>query len=235
MLAWPCRCACNICGWRGRRFLTSGHHAFTLCPCCGSRIRHRLIAAALTRHPIATRVPLESGRVLHVSPEYCLSLVLRPRARNYVRADWATSDCDVRQDITRMPFRDGAFDVVIACDTLEHVADDRLAVQECRRVLAPGGITILTVPQSDEAYATYEDRTLISPEDRAATYGQHDHVRNYGADFANRVASEGFRVTCVDASSFDADYGAAHVLRPPVRAQDPWGWNDRRVYFAERA
>jgi SAM-dependent methyltransferase len=233
LLAWPRRRRCNICGWRGRRFLTY-RHPFVLCPQCGSQIRHRLITAALRHHPIGRRTRIEGARILHVSPEYCLGLVLRPRARQYVRADWATADCDVRQDITRMPFRGEAFDTVVVCDTLEHIADDRRAIDECRRVLVPGGVAILTVPQSDDRLDTHDDPAIATEEARTVHYGQFDHVRNYGADFGDRVAAAGFRVTCVEASAFDPEHVTEHVLRPPVPLNDVWGWNNRRVYFAER-
>jgi SAM-dependent methyltransferase len=232
LLAWPGRRACNICGWRGRRFLTY-LHPFVLCPSCGSQIRHRLIAAALAHHAAGAGLPLDGGRVLHVSPEYCLGLVLRPRARQYVRADWATCDADVRQDLTRLPFADGVFDVLVACDVLEHIADDRAALSECRRVLHPGGFAILTVPQSDDAAATFEDPAVATPADRQRAYGQSDHVRNYGEDFGQRVRAAGFRVTRIDSRAFDPLTVERHVLRPPVALREAWGWNDRRIYFGE--
>jgi SAM-dependent methyltransferase len=225
LLVWPRRHRCNICNWRGRRFLTY-HHPFVLCPQCGSSVRHRLIAAALQRHPL-------EGMLLHVSPEYCLGLVLRPRARRYVRADWAADACDVKQDVTRMPFRDASFDAVVACDTLEHVVDDRRALTECRRVLKPGGVAILTVPQFDGSEATLEDPAVTTDAQRRTRYGQADHVRIYGADFAERIAAAGFRVSCIDAGAFDASAIDEHVLRPPVPVRAPWGGNNRRIYFAE--
>lgn len=234
LLAWPRRHRCNICNWRGRRFLTSGH-PFVLCPRCGSSVRHRLIAAALAAKVGGTvgASHLLHGRVLHLSPEYCLGLVLRPVARHYVRADFSASDADLRQDITRMPFRDAAFDALVACDTLEHIADDRRALAECRRVLTRGGVAILTVPQFDDGRATLEDPSVTTAAERSARYGQWDHVRNYGIDFADRVAAAGFRVSSVDAGCFNPTVAAEHVLRPPVPLAAPWGWDQRRVYFAE--
>ena len=59
-------------------------------------------------------------------------------------------------------------------------------------------------------------------------------MRNYGADFGERLAAAGFTVTCVDASDFAAEMVTQHVLRPPVPLNASWGWNNRRVYFAER-
>jgi SAM-dependent methyltransferase len=232
LLARPRRRTCNVCGWRGRRFLTY-FHTHVLCPQCGASVRHRLIAAALELPAIAARLRLD-GVVLHLSPEYCLGLVLRPRARRYVRADFLASACDVLQDATRMGFASGSADVLVACDMLEHIQDDRAALAEFFRVLRPGGTAILTVPQSDTAHATFEDPAIDTPAARSAGYGQHDHVRNYGADFAARIGDAGFIVTCVDASAFDAGRVERHVLRPPVPRHDSWGWNHRRIYFAER-
>jgi 2-polyprenyl-6-hydroxyphenyl methylase/3-demethylubiquinone-9 3-methyltransferase len=41
--------------------------------------------------------------------------------------------------LERLPFRDGAFDAVVAADVLEHVPDLPAVVGELARVLAPGG------------------------------------------------------------------------------------------------
>src|SRR6187549_574386 len=49
-------------------------------------------------------------------------------------------------DMTRMPFRDGAFDAVTTGETLEHLDDDAGAAREIARVIAPDGTCIATVP-----------------------------------------------------------------------------------------
>ena len=46
----------------------------------------------------------------------------------------------------RVPCGDATFDVVTSVDVLEHVPDDRAAVHEMMRVLAPGGVVIVIVP-----------------------------------------------------------------------------------------
>jgi SAM-dependent methyltransferase len=46
-----------------------------------------------------------------------------------------------------LPFADGAFDLAVALDVLEHVRDDEAALGELARVLAPGGRLLVTVPQ----------------------------------------------------------------------------------------
>lgn len=47
-------------------------------------------------------------------------------------------------DIHQMPYKDNSFDFVIADQVLEHVKKPWIGVEEVRRVLKPGGITILT-------------------------------------------------------------------------------------------
>ncbi len=42
-------------------------------------------------------------------------------------------------DVRRMPFADGAFDVIIDFGTLYHIAGSQIALDEIARVLAPGG------------------------------------------------------------------------------------------------
>ena len=49
-------------------------------------------------------------------------------------------------DACNLPFADGEFDLVMAPDIIEHVDDDVRAISEIRRVLAPGGTAIITVP-----------------------------------------------------------------------------------------
>jgi SAM-dependent methyltransferase len=57
---------------------------------------------------------------------------------------------DVRRcDIERqsLPFEDAAFDLVLLCETLEHLrVDPQFALSEVNRVLRPGGLVLLTTP-----------------------------------------------------------------------------------------
>jgi SAM-dependent methyltransferase len=48
--------------------------------------------------------------------------------------------------IEEMPFEDGRFDLVLATDVIEHLRDDGPALDELRRVTAPGGRIVITVP-----------------------------------------------------------------------------------------
>jgi SAM-dependent methyltransferase len=45
-----------------------------------------------------------------------------------------------------VPFEDGAFDLVLCAETIEHVRDVQLLLSEVRRVVRPGGTLALTTP-----------------------------------------------------------------------------------------
>jgi SAM-dependent methyltransferase len=45
-----------------------------------------------------------------------------------------------------LPFDDGAFDLVLCAETIEHVRDVQMLLSELRRVLRPGGTLALTTP-----------------------------------------------------------------------------------------
>ncbi len=54
-----------------------------------------------------------------------------------------------------LPFSDGSFDVVFSHEVIEHVADDRRAVAEMVRVLAPGGRIVLFCPNRLYPFETH--------------------------------------------------------------------------------
>lgn len=60
-------------------------------------------------------------------------------------------------DMTRMPFRDGAFDGVTTGETLEHLDDDAGAAHEIARVLRDGGTCIATVPALRSLWSASDD------------------------------------------------------------------------------
>lgn len=72
----------------------------------------------------------------------------------------------------RLPFVDGAFDRVICTETLEHVDDDAVLARELVRVLKPGGILCVSVP--DE----YSERVFWKLSQSYRTHAG-GHVRIY--------------------------------------------------------
>jgi SAM-dependent methyltransferase len=54
-----------------------------------------------------------------------------------------------------LPFPDQAFDLILSHEVLEHVADDRQAVEEMLRVLRPGGRMVIFVPNLGYPFETH--------------------------------------------------------------------------------
>lgn len=59
--------------------------------------------------------------------------------------------------ITALPFADGCLDLVVACDVIEHVEDDRRVFSELRRVLKPGGRLVFSVPLHPTRWTIFDD------------------------------------------------------------------------------
>lgn len=54
-----------------------------------------------------------------------------------------------------LPFPDGTFDLILSHEVLEHVQDDRKAVQEMLRTLKPGGRLVLFCPNRGYPFETH--------------------------------------------------------------------------------
>jgi SAM-dependent methyltransferase len=68
-------------------------------------------------------------------------------------------------DAAMLPWDDGVFDAVYAGEIIEHVPDPAAAVAEWRRVLAPGGVLILSTPNRDRLLARTNHRDMpVHPE-----------------------------------------------------------------------
>ena len=181
------------------------------------------------------RFLLAGKEILHFAPERQLRDRIQRVAGRYVTADYERGDCDWNLDLSRMPdVKTASFDVIIACDVLEHVPDDRAAYKEIHRVLKMAGLAILTVPQRDSPAETDEDRTVVTEQAREQRFGQKDHVRMFGDDFAERLRVSGFDVVRMDATTFAPQVQSRLVLVPPIRSRHPLATNDRRIYLARR-
>ncbi|GAA1755333.1 methyltransferase domain-containing protein [Luedemannella helvata] len=181
---WPRQCP--LCGYHGH-FEPFGvrRRPGAMCPRCGSVERHRLIALILQRNPGL----LAGLDVLHFAPEYALQQSVEKFCGTYVAAVYDGSPHSV--DIQRMPYGAESFDLIICSHVLEHVADDRMALREVRRVLRPAGTAVVAVPFIGTWETTFEDPSVTDPRERALLFGQSDHVRFYGADIEERFAAAG--------------------------------------------
>ena len=184
---------CPICSKSFRKFLPYGRinpRPNALCPNCLSLERHRLIWLFLKEK---TDFFKEKQHVLHIAPEGCFLYPFQEVHREwYITADIESPLAKVKMDIHKMPFADTTFDVVLCNHVLEHVDDDIKAMQEIRRVLKPQGFAILQVPFFHPVpQTTISDPGIKDAKMREKLFGQDDHVRKYGSDYAERIQQAG--------------------------------------------
>lgn len=233
---YPIRVQCNLCFWKGRALLSDSWHPHTICPKCGSQIRHRLMVAAMNSfEKLSTDSLVNNRRVLHFAPEPILTTLLKSNSDRYITADFMRDDVDLELDMCDMRvLEDGSFDLIVACDVLEHVLDDSQAMKELFRVLSLKGWVILTVPQKDALAETFEDKSITSDAGRLEAFGQEDHLRIYGDNFPEILEPHGFAVTTIDANSFKDEAVKKNVLFPPQLSSNPLATNFRKVFFAQK-
>ncbi|HJX71450.1 MAG TPA: methyltransferase domain-containing protein [Bacteroidales bacterium] len=233
---------CNCCESHIRRFCPggedlppvvenritgAGYREQDYCPVCKSTYRHRMVWLYLQELKIWGN-PLT---VLHVAPEEMIARKLRRMKQlKYISGDtdperYRHFTDAIRLDITQIPFADETFDIIICNHVLEHIPDDRLAMGELHRVLKPEGFAVLQVPLSKILEKTYENPAIQSEEERLRHFGQKDHVRIYGKDYAPRLTSAGFEVTEYN------PFAESHHPAIDKLALDP----DERVFVARKA
>jgi hypothetical protein len=64
--------------------------------------------------------------------------------------------------------------------------------------MKPGGWGIFQVPLDKSKTETFEDKSIITPKEREINYWQKDHLRLFGLDYKDKLASVGFKVTVDD-------------------------------------
>jgi SAM-dependent methyltransferase len=76
------------------------------------------------------------------------------RATAFARRVPGYSNCsfEVADIVAGLPFSPDSFDAVNLCDVLEHLVDPRAALEELRRVAAPGGAIVISTPLRDSLF-----------------------------------------------------------------------------------
>ncbi|MGA8006997.1 MAG: methyltransferase domain-containing protein, partial [Burkholderiales bacterium] len=201
------------------------------CPLCGPGLLLRLSrdgigvrcmrcgASAITQSLVAVlrsvRPDFEGRRVYEMSSRGALFEFLRRAVVDFTCSEYFDDvpPGDRRggvlcQDVQRLTVGDGSFDICTSTEVFEHVPDDRRGFAEIRRVLAPGGAFMFTVPLSDSP-RTVERAVLAEGGVRyilPPTY-HHDRIRgreqvlvyrDYGQDITQRLVEAGFARAYID-------------------------------------
>lgn len=178
-----------------RKFLPYGYNNVrenALSPSTFSLERHRLLWLYLKNETFFFKKDL---KVLHFAPEaaYYTKFKSLPNI-TYHTTDINSPLATIKADICDLPIKDDTYDFILCNHVLEHIIDDRKAIKELYRVLKKGGVGIFQVPLDITREKTYEDFSIVKPNERNKAFGQYDHVRVYGMDFFDRLSEVGFKV-----------------------------------------
>lgn len=113
----------------------------------GRRMRQIMLLIAAQPGERILEVGCGAGHILASLPagelygiDLSTSMVTKAQARLGTRADIRKGDA------LALPYADNSFDKIICSEVLEHVPEPGTALREIARVLKPGGIAVVTVP-----------------------------------------------------------------------------------------
>jgi SAM-dependent methyltransferase len=129
------------------------------------------------------------------------------------------------EDLTALTYADASFDVVLTSETLEHVAHLDIALREIRRVLAPGGLHIFTIPQLPQISHTFT-RSIVQPDgsiaDRVPRICHpggdlgYPVFTEFGSDLRELFERAGFEFQVFFGPNRDDDVAQVYVCRKPL-------------------
>ena len=202
---------CSICGNKGEFGPRQGHatRESYLCPHCRAALRWRDQAAIILDEfargrSISLPNLVSSGRLAGVDiyepalhgPFVNIFKKLPRYVRSYYWPERPLGEADANgvrnEDITRLTFADGSFDLVLTSDVMEHIYDYKTAFAEVLRVLKPGGIHVFSIPND----WPFPDATAARVE---ITDGVEHHIK------PARYHKSGDGTPCIVYTDFGAD------------------------------
>ena len=167
-----------------------------LSPSTFSLERHRLLWLYLKNE---TDFYSRKIKLLHFAPEQAFY----KRFKKLSNIDYDTIDLDspiakIKADICDLPIKDNTYDFILCNHVLEHVLEDKKAINELYRVLKKDGVGIFQVPIDMKRKKTFQDNSITDKKERNKIFGQYDHVRVYGVDYFIKLKNAGFKVEEID-------------------------------------
>jgi ubiquinone/menaquinone biosynthesis C-methylase UbiE len=126
----------------------------------------------------------------------------------------------VLYDGGRMPFPDASFEAALSIETLEHVDDEAATLAEIHRVLAPGGVFVLSVPNKWWIFEAHGARLPLLPWNRVPFFSwlpSPIHRRWAKA----RIYTRAGIVQILRAAGFEVE-AVRYLMAPMDAARPPW-------------
>lgn len=185
-------------------------------------------------------VPVQGKRILEVA---CgrggFASVLASRGAIMCGADFSTAALQIcrqkasqdimpssriafsRADAHHLPFATCAFDLVISCETIEHLTDPSAALQEMARVCKPGGLLYLTTPNYLNLMGLYLLYDAILRKDRQSPMTQPLDHRWLFLKVRRLVTLSGWKILKSDGTVHQMPFPGRSPVRLYLLERDP--------------
>ncbi len=199
---------CNACGKNVAGFYRYGGRPFG-CPFCRSSTRERFVKYAIDSKLL--NLPAEASGILHVAPNERSLVRYFSQYPDYRPVDlfpelYREANA-TKFDLMQQP-EPGSFSLVYLSHVMEHVPDDHLVLKNLHHALKPGGEGWFLIPMWDKP--SRDGTPNMSAAEREREFGQWDHARMYGPDFAERLERAGFEVTIFKAEETPREVQELH-------------------------
>jgi SAM-dependent methyltransferase len=192
---------------------------------------------ALAPPPLRTGRALELGSYMYMAPALgCLLGYGEVRGAYLGAPGWSVKrtassqgkaifECETdifNAEKDRYPYPDGHFDLVLACEILEHMSRDPMfMLLECARVLCDGGALIVTTPNVASHTSVARALTAIQNPQIYSLYPwaetESPHVREYTpGELRDAIEAAGLHVECLFTEKihgYDSDVWVLELLK----------------------
>lgn len=124
-------------------------------------------------------------------------------------------------DAHQLPFSSGVFDVIVSCETIEHLTNPFAALQEMARVCKPGGLLYLTTPSYLNLMGLYLIYDALLNKDRQSRATQPLDRRWVFFQVRHIVTKSGWRILKTDGTVHQAPLPGREPVRLHFLDRDP--------------
>lgn len=178
-----------------------------ICNTCHSLDRHRFFKIVFDQQ-LGTNFA-KNKSILHVAPEAKVATMFKKETTSYTGSVYPAPSSlksdEIVMDVTQPDEKlFGKYDIIFASHVLEHIPDDKRALEMFKKLLKPSkeACLIVMIPQRFDRNTHENDPKVVTDADRFHFYGQEDHVRFPGADYLDRIKECGFDIDvyCVESA-----------------------------------
>ncbi len=206
--------------WHGRVFGANPSHADESSPWYKLVLEYlvplqgkRVLEIACGRGGFTTVLNARGAEVVGSDFSYTALLIASQKGAALSSPHSASSPSLAQADAHHLPYASGSFDLVISCETIEHLLDPAQGLREMARVARPGALLYLTTPNYLNATGLYSFYASLRHPSRTSGTDQPLDTHFFFFEIKRFLRRAGWRILRTD--------GTVHQF-PLLPARDPF-------------